>query len=391
MAHLTLAIRGIGMISSAGISASQTCGSVAAGITRKKSVPGIYHCMADDPEFENGTPLLAAPISFLDQERMKNREPAEWLACIGEKAFSDLVESSEYTDDRDCETGLFISLPRQFKEAGPEMIDAFTYHFHNRIEKDLFPVEQYDFTGQTGVFSMIGAAIKAMADGRITRAIVGGVESSLFSDWLDALDRDYRIKSPRNIDGYVPGEAAAFLWLEKEGRSPKGDNRAFIPQGNKLHKSRQAAQLSFTPPGGKFRKSRQAAQLSFIIDELASDSGLNPLPGSALKNVVSSLLVESDETPIVFCDLNGESRRMEEWGFVRTGLGERLGHSPRVVHPADVLGDIGAATGAVLIIIAMYHLQVITKDPESALVWTASDSGERMAVRLRTMMGQTPD
>lgn len=349
MANVKLVISGIGMISSIGISASQSCASLSAGISRRKNMPEIYYCYADDPDFEDGTELIAAPVSFLKPMREKYPEPDEWLALMAEKAFTDLMESSDYDDEMDCETGLFISLPVKLIEKDPAMKDAFIYHFHNRIEKDLFPCEAYCFTGHTGVFSMINAAVDAIAEGKITRAIVGGVESCLFPDWLDDLDREYRIKSPRNIDGYIPGEAAAFLLLEKEN------------------------------------KSQQENTVTFTIDALSSATGLHTpqAPGSALKKVISGLLEGLDETPVIFCDLNGESWRMEEWGFARTSLGERLGNPVLLEHPADMLGDVGAATGAALIIAAMYHIQIMNKDHHTALIWTSSDQGERRAVRLR--------
>jgi len=349
MAKVKLIISGIGMISSLGISASQSCASLSAGISRRTNMPEIYYCYADDPDFEDGTELIAAPASFLKPMRDKYPEPAEWLACMAEKAFMDLMESSAYDDDQDCETGLFVSLPTKLTEKDPAMEDAFITHFHNRIEKDLFPCEAYCFTGHTGVFSMMDAAMNAIAEGKIARAIVGGVESCLFPEWLDELDREYKIKSPRNIDGYIPGEAAAFLLLEKEGRTS------------------------------------DANTVTFTIDALLSETELSPSPspGLALKKVISGLLEGFDEAPVIFCDLNGESRRMEEWGFARTRLGERLGNPVLLEHPADLLGDIGAATGAVLIIAAMYHMQIMNKDSHTALIWTSSDQGERWAVRLK--------
>lgn len=319
-------------------------------------MPNIYYCMADDPYFEDGEELIAAPVSFLESMRETYSKPAELLACIGEKAFFDLVQSSGYSDECDCETGLFVSLPPQCADHSPVMKEEFIYHFHNRIEKDIFPCEDYSFTGHTGVFSMIEAARTALAEGKISRAIVGGVGSCLFRDWLEELDTDYKIKSKRNIDGYIPGEAAAFLLLEKEKTAPC------------------------------------KSTLMFTLDGMSADAGLHPqsFPGSSLKNVVSDLLNDSDEPPVIYCDLNGESKRMEEWGFVRTNLGTRLGNPVHLEHPAEILGDIGAATGAALIIAAMYHLQITETTRQTALIWTASEHGERRAVRLKKTMIQPP-
>ncbi len=345
-------IRGIGMVSAVGVSASQSCASIQAGISRAMAMPEIYYCMPDDPDFEAGTELIAAPLSFLNSRRDTYPQPAEWLSLISEKAFLDLLGSSAYHDERDNETGLFISLPPKLIENTPHAKDEFIYHFHNRIQKDLFPVEDYSFKGHTGVFEMIEAASKAMNEGKISSALVGGVQSSLFPDWLSDLDREYRIKSRRNLDGYIPGEAAAFIWMEKISRIP------------------------------------EKMPVTLTIDSQSWDEGIqSPLtPGSSLKNVVSSLLNDHDDTPVIFCDLNGESKRMEEWGFVRTSLGERLENPVHLEHPADVLGDVGAATGTVLIITAMHHLQVVNPDRHTALIWTASDHGERRGLTLKKTM-----
>ncbi len=352
----TCVIRGIGMVSAVGVSASQSCASIRAGISRTLSMPEIYYCIPHDPIFEDGTELIAAPLSFLNSVREAYPEPAEWLSLIAEKAFLDLLGSSAYHDESDNETGLFIALPPKLIENDPYAKDEFIYHFHNRIQKDLFPVEDYSFKGHTGVFEMIEAASKAMNEGKISSALIGGVESSLFPDWLYDLDREYRIKSRRNLDGYIPGEAAAFIWIEKKSRMP------------------------------------ESMPLTFTIDSQSWDEGIkSPLmPGSFLKNAVSALLNDHD-TPVIFCDLNGESKRMEEWGFVRTSLGERLGNPVHLEHPADVLGDVGAATGAALIIAAMYHLQVVNPDRHTALIWTASDQGERRGVTLKKTIRESSE
>lgn len=312
-------------------------------------MPERYLCMSDDPFFAEKTALTAAPVSFLETIRKNVHDPVEWLALMAEHAFSDLVESSEYRDVYDGETGLFVSLPPQLSNLGTGMENAFVIPFHNRIEKDLFHLESYCFEGHTGVFSLMEQARDALLAGEIRNAIVGGVESSLFPQWLSELDRDYKIKSDRNIDGYIPGETAAFVWLTQ-----------------KSHQTR-----------------REDADV-FEVDRLNINRGndLTTSPASALTEVISELLHDSDSNYLFFCDLNGQSHRMDEWGYVRTRLGEQLGNSVQLYHPADSLGDIGAASGAALIILAAYHLKNKISSPNQALIWTASERGERAAMRL---------
>jgi 3-oxoacyl-[acyl-carrier-protein] synthase I len=334
-----LVISGYGMVSSIGIMADQTCASLDAGITRKTLMPDFYKCNADDPRFEDGTPLLAAPIIWLNDRRDAFAPPG-WLAIIGEQAFLDLQDDSAYSDEQFSTTGLFISLPPMLNQSAG-MKDEFIYRFHNLIEKDIFPIEEYSFEGHSGVISLIEKAWQEIDKGTITRAIVGGIESCLFPEWLEKLDDDYRIKSRRNIDGYIPGEIAAFIIIEKDSSR------------------------------------RDKSKTAFLIDGLASDSS-----GAGLRKVVSDLLGEDGEHPVVVADLNGESKRMKDWGMVKTALGERLGSPAILEHPADTLGDMGAASGTALTVIAMYYLQNKYPDQQSALILTSSDHKERRAIRV---------
>jgi hypothetical protein len=48
-----------------------------------------------------------------------------------------------------------------------------------------------------------------------------------------------------------------------------------------------------------------------------------------------------------------------------------------------VLGDVGAATGAVLIALAVRFLHTKYRERDHALIWCASDNGDRNALLLR--------
>lgn len=343
-----LVITGVGMVSSIGITAVQSCASLNAGISRNSTMPELYYCKADDPDFEDGTVLVAAPLSWLNPVRKEFKEPSKWLALIASQGFSDLMKSSQYDPDRFDETGLFLSLPPMIEDQCQSITSGFLYHFHNRIGKDIFPCEKMCFSGHTGVFQMIEEAKKALDDGIITCAIVGGVESCLFPEWLVKLDLDYRIKSDKNIDGYIPGEAAAFFIMEKQETMTEKDKDMFVLEG----------MSSVTLPG-------------------AYHGG-----GMYLKTVLSELLHDATDPPVIFCDLNGESNRMEEWGYARTNLGDLLGNPVLLEIPAIKMGDVGAASGGVLIIVSMYFLHHKYENHTGALIFTASDSGDRRAVRL---------
>jgi len=125
--------------------------------------------------------------------------------------------------------------------------------------------------------------------------VVGGVDSYLFPERLEALDKEYRIKSDRNIDGFVPGECAAFMLLETKGQAKNRGRYALSP----IHK---------------------------ISKQQCSGSDLELHTGMTLTKTISSLLDACREPPIVVCDLNGEPGRMKEWGFAVSRLKTRLGN-----------------------------------------------------------------
>ena len=354
MGNEKLLIKGVGMVSSLGITALQSLSSIHAGISRKSTMPGLYYTLPEDAHFDEATALVAAPLSFLESRRNDFPAPSQWLAFMGEKAFSDLMENTDFEEDEERKTGMFVSLPSMLVDDDLTEKDRFITHFHNYIEKDIFPVEDYCFEGHTGVFAMMEKARDALIKGTIDRAIVGGVESCLFKDWLLELDKKYMLKSRRAIDGYIPGEAAAFLWIEK---APKKNQR----------------QINDRVDG-----------MAFTIDDirLMQHSMEVRIPASALTDVISRCLPHEEKLKVIYGDLNGQSKRMDEWGYAETRLGDRLGSPLILRHPADTLGDMGAAAGAVLTILAVHELQNTYKDHDNALIFTASNHGARAAVLL---------
>jgi len=87
---------------------------------------------------------------------------------------------------------------------------------------------------------------------------------------------------------------------------------------------------------------------------------------------------QGNEVGQVFCDLNGEEYRAHEWMLALC----RLLEVGEITHPADCLGDVGAAFAPVLIGLAALAL---ARDHEvgRALVACSSDFGARGSVCLQ--------
>ena len=170
--------------------------------------------------------------------------------------------------------------------------------------------------GHTGMASCILEASKLLATGEIEFCIVGGIESYHETETLDALDGDFRLKSARAVDGFIPGEGAVLLLLETAAKAA-------------VRKANPLGVLSEFGFGKEIR--------NYASDLMSSGDGLR----QALQPALARPPKPGSAGRWVLCDLNGESYRASEWGIVRTRLGERLEPIVDLVHPADCLGDIG--------------------------------------------------
>lgn len=333
----------MGVCSPVGVGAAQTFAAVRARVSGATELPGIYYCLPELPHFEDGEPLIGSAIRHLSG--IDQTEPEMRLARIAAEAFRDLERGVDALWERHSETGLFLSLPVDLIGSDSAREKEFVYNFHNFIEKDLYPRQRFQYSGRTGGLFLIEEACGALGRGEINRAIVGGVDSYFFPDRLERLDREYRIKSARNIDGFIPGEAAAFLLLERTGESKA---------------------LPMAEIGDSAKAKCEASDLA---------QGL----GQALSRIAASLLDVCKEPPVMVCDLNGEPPRMKEWAYALTRLGERAAKMPMEL-PVAVLGDVGAASGPVLTALAAFYLKKKHARRANAFVWCASDSGDRVGL-----------
>ncbi|MBE9564448.1 MAG: hypothetical protein IMF17_04315 [Proteobacteria bacterium] len=159
------------------------------------------------------------------------------------------------------------------------------------------------------------------------------------------------------MDGFIPGEASIMLVLETESHA----------------------------------KSRGTQALSRIT---AFADGMEPEPyssqktstGSGLSDAINGILQQTDpgkSFESAYCSLNGESYYAFEWGIQLTRLNKVFEKMKDLIHPAENCGDIGAATGGLLIACASKAFQHGYNVGEESLLWTAADNGQRMALCLQ--------
>ncbi len=348
-----IVITGIGAITPVGATAEQSCAAIAAGIMRFNE-HAYYQCTPEDPEWDEPLPLFVSDVPVLDPFL----DGAERLLQLALPALSEVMAKAKLKR-RDLEhCGLMVSLPQADKAVNALNLPAkFVPALCKLTGLNTFKLWKTSQTGHTGVFTLIQSAMQKLKAGDVETCIVGGVESYLLEERLDTLDAAWRLRSGRTVDGFIPGEAAVMLLLETAAHA----------------KARGAPILATLGPLGA------ATEPETIHSQKNST-------GEGLSQAIENALQASTAGPgldTVYGSLNGESYYAFEWGVTLTRLNAVLAALKPLIHPADAIGDTGAATGGLLLALATEAFKKHPAPSATSLLWTSADNGHRMALTLQ--------
>jgi 3-oxoacyl-[acyl-carrier-protein] synthase-1 len=332
----------------------------------------FHVCLTADPENPVGEPLIASLLSELDPELL-GRERLLALAVPACKAI--LAKSGIKRTDL-AKGGLLLSLPEAGPGSAANEATVLIADLCKRLGIASFKVMKACRLGHTGMASSLHEASKLLAAGEIEFCLVAGLESHHDPERLDRLDEKWRIKSERNADGYTPGEAAVALLLETAAKASARKAKPLgILSSFGFGKEAQPFASELLSTGEGLAKALEPA--------LAHPPQAKPVASPAPASAAAAVAVGGNPR-WALCDLNGESYRAAEWGIVLTRLGGKL--DPVVLtHPADCLGDVGAASGGILIAYALHAFHRGYAPAGDALIWNASDDGARSAMVISAM------
>ena len=211
------------------------------------------------------------------------------------------------------------------------------------------------------------AACSKIVEGAFDACVIAGVDSYSAPEtleWLEKSDRLHGAGKLNNPWGFVPGEAAGASLLVSADTAER------------LNLEPLARILSV---GTGFEAHRIGTETVCTGEGLteAFREGLAGLPQDA-------------KVTDVFCDMNGEPYRANEFGFAALRTGQLFVSPSDFVSPADCCGDVSAASvpvGVALSTIA--SLKAYAKGP-FAFLWASSDTGERGGALLRTIDRRRP-
>lgn len=249
---------------------------------------------------------------------------------------------------------LAVGLPPPRPGRGTDLVDRVERAVAGRFGSRVWPVLTFE-VGHAGALLALDAALKGLRAGSIDACLVAGVDSYIAPEtleWIEECDQLHGGGPLNNAWGFIPGEGCGVLLVQRAGMtSGIGDVVSVgIGRESKLIKT----------------------------DGVCIGEGLTQAFRAAL-----DAMGEGDRIDNLFCDMNGEAYRADEYGFTCLRTKERFREASDFVAPADCWGDVGAA-GAPL-----HALQAIAACRKGyakgglSMVWGSSEGGERGAAVLR--------
>lgn len=344
------------MITSVGRDLAHACASIRAGISRPRD---IDYFEVLDPETQDMVPLVGSPI----------RAYTEGFTLVGlwiriaKGCLLNLVQRSNLPDKSHRsfwqESALIGVTPYidddRFLSKGnetPDLIkEAYLYPLHEYLDLPILIKNLYTVCmGHTGTITAIAMAESLISSSDIRRVIILAVDSYLDRLTLEWLAKYERLKSAANPTGLAPGEAGACFLLESASTCEQ----------------RNTPFLAAVESVGLEKESQD-----FFSGEINRGVGLSRAIEQALRNAPIELPFIGD----LISDQNGENWRACELAGARILLHNKVSPLCSLVLPGISIGDVGAASGAVSLCIAVQSLVRHYSSGDRTLVLTSSEHG----------------
>lgn len=346
----TVHIVALGARTAVGLRAESSAAAVRAGVSRVREHPFMVDATGEKLKcgYDGGLePTLLGPLRLLALAR-----------CALLEVVAKLAARQRYA----ARVPVLLALP----EVRPGFGAEHARFVEQKLEGDAFPgVAGLDVErtgeGHAGALRALEIAAQRVAQGQHELCIVGGADTYLEADTIDWLDADRRLLRAEIRSGFPPGEGAGMLALATNAaRAALGlPSLAVIRSVGTAHEKRRA--------------DSQEGLLGDALTEVFSRAG------QALR--ARELFQD------VYCDINGERARTDDYGFALLRTSELFRDVTAYRMSTAQCGDLGAASAAFHCVLATQAWRRGHALGSTALVWGASWNGLRGAALLEQSGG----
>lgn len=341
-------ILGVGMMTPVGLNAPSTAAAIRAGIMRARETPLV------DLRFR---PYIGA---YLSEEHLPRPDlpAARGLAAREQRMLRLALPALKEAAGRlERPPPVMLGLPEEMEPPREREPMPFlrALGLASGLRLDLERSRCFPHGRAAGLLAL-DAAVRLLAEGRVPEVLVGGVDSLLDPTVLAKLEGEDRIRRHGPADGLIPGEGAVFLRL---GRVGTGRRLGHAPLARIL------ATATGREPGHRY------SQEPYLGEGLAE----------TCRRLFAAVPAGLPPVRCVYAGFNGENFWAKEWGVAFLRSRERFVEAHRLEHPAENVGDPGAAYGPLMVGVAALGLWKGYREGP-VLVWCSSDREARGAALL---------
>jgi 3-oxoacyl-[acyl-carrier-protein] synthase I len=299
MPAVPMAVHRIGLVTGVGRTAEKSCAAIRCGVNNFQNTRFLG---------KDGERIVGSAVE-LDVPWRGLTKLTKMVSRAIEECFADAANEREQIPVLVC-----IAEPDR-----PGRFDALAHILLVSIEQELgirlHPHSRVIELGRVGGAVALLDARRMLTSGRHEQVIVAGVDTFLTGPTLTAYDQEDRLLRRDNSNGFIPGEAAGAVLLEPwQQQTPC----PLLVRG-----------------------------LGFAREASCFGSGI-PLRAEGLTQAIRGALDEADvalrDCDHRIADVNGEQYRFREAALAITRLLRDRKDLFSMWHPADCIGEVGAAT-----------------------------------------------
>lgn len=337
-------VLGCGMVTGVGFSAPASCAAIRVGITGFVETRFMF----------DGEWLIGCPVPFEEGWRGRERLLQMVVPSIAECLASESAVKPE-------QTALLLCLAESDR---PGRLDGLDDSMLEDVQARLglrFHAESKLFAaGRIGGVDALKHA-RELFTKRIAHCVIAGVDSYLVGETLTWLHEHRRILTAENSDGFIPGEAGAAVLI-----APSRDQAP-----NRL----------------------RCLGLGFGVEPAPIDSG-RPLRADGLVQAIRAALADA-RVSFAQLDYRITDASGAQYSFKEAALA--IGRTVRPVkahfrlwHPADCLGELGAAVVPIVLAIAQAAARKLYGPGPGALCHFTAENERRAALALYGAFERSP-
>ena len=332
-----IAIKGTGLVTSVGLSAPPAC----AAIRAKISNPTETRFMGSDGEW-----IMAHQVPL--EQPWRGRAKLAKMAAMAIAECLDQVPPDSWSG---------IPLLLCVAERGrPGRLDGLEDQLLPEIEQELgtrfAPESGVIPRGRISAIRALAEARKLICSGTAAQVLIAATDSLLTWPTLSVYEREDRLLTPSNSNGFMPGEAGGALLVGRPERR---------------------AELLCTGIG-------------FAVEKAHIDSG-EPLRADGLTSAIKAALADAGcelhDLDYRITDISGEQYYFKEAALALSRILRRRKEEFDIWHPAESIGETGAASGIAILAVSAAACRKAYSPGHHILSHCANDSGRRSAAILR--------